>query len=276
MDILDKARRLERHITRGLSGAARNLAGSSDRREPIELIHVIVEAVEQQIQSGGRGIRVFPFNTIDLSIVAASDHARAVLDTVLTGSPSLRDRICDRLRLAGCTVDDLSVTTTYVPRAQRHWTDPQFAIAFSRVARLPQHAQPAEPPLPPRLDITVVHGAADHRTYAFALHRIDLGRGSDVRDVRRSLIRTNHVAFAENSSDANRTISRQHSHISYDSHSRQFRVHDDGSECGTKIVRKGRTVPVPFGTRGVRLHSGDEVVLGEARVRVKFEAPRTN
>jgi hypothetical protein len=31
-------------------------------------------------------------------------------------------------------------------------------------------------------------------------------------------------------------------------------------------------VPVPRGARGVRLFSGDEIVLGEARLRVKFGA----
>jgi hypothetical protein len=35
-------------------------------------------------------------------------------------------------------------------------------------------------------------------------------------------------------------------------------------------VRGGRTIPVLRGTRGVRLQSDDEVVLGEARVRIRF------
>ena len=32
----------------------------------------------------------------------------------------------------------------------------------------------------------------------------------------------------------------------------------------------GGRLAVPRGARGVRLESGDEIVLGEARVRVKF------
>jgi predicted component of type VI protein secretion system len=47
-------------------------------------------------------------------------------------------------------------------------------------------------------------------------------------------------------------------------------MHDDGSEHGTSIVRQGRSLQVPRGSRGVRLESGDEIVLGDARVRVKF------
>jgi hypothetical protein len=270
MGILDKARRLEGTIARGMADAARNLVHRSDAREPIELAHAIVDAVEREIQPGGRGTRVFPFNTIGVSIVAPSDHARARIETIVNGDVSLRDRIMDRLRAARCTAVDLEVAVNYVPRGQKLWTDPQFAMTFSRIARETQEVQASEPP-PGRLEMTVVHGAAEHRTYVFASHRIDLGRGSEVRDSRNGLIRTNHVAFSEGPAQVNRTISRQHSHITYDSTSREFRVHDDGSIHGTKVVRKGRTVPVPFGARGVRLQSGDDIVLGEARVRVKFE-----
>lgn len=264
MDIFAKARRLEGSIARGMTGAAKNLVRGGGAREPIELAHAIVDAVEREIQSGGRGTRVFPFNTIDVSIVAASDHARTRLETIVNGDVSLRDRITDRLRAARCTEVDLEVSITYVPRAQKHWTDPQFAIAFSKIAQEAPDLQASES-LPARLEMTVVHGVAEHRTYAFTSHRIDLGRGGEVRDSRNGLIRTNHVAFSEGS------ISRQHSHIAYDARSGQFRLHDDGSVQGTKIVRKGKTLAVPFGARGVRLQSGDDIVLGEARLRVKFE-----
>jgi hypothetical protein len=270
MDIFNKARQLEGNIVRGVTSAAKNLIRGSGAREPIELTHAIVDAVEREIQSSGRGTRVFPFNTIDVSIVAPSDHARARLDTIVNGDVSLRDRITDRLRAARCAAVDLGLNVNYVPRPQKHWTDPQFAIAFSRVTR-EAAAGPASGPPPGRLEMTVVHGAAEHRTYAFVSDRIDLGRGSEVRDRRNGLIRTNHVAFLEGPAEVNRTISRQHSHIAFDPGSGQFRLHDDGSVHGTKIVRNGRTLPVPFGARGVRLQSGDDIVLGEARVRVKLE-----
>jgi hypothetical protein len=267
MDILDKARRLEGHIARGLAGVARNLARSDGPREPIELAHAIADAVEREVQIGGRGARVFPFNTIEVSIAAPSDHARTKLDIVLDGEFPLRERIRERLVSAGCAVDDLAVTVTYVGRAQKHWPDPQFAMSFSKAARTSPPSSPS--PAPTRLDIVVTHGVAEHRTYTFACERIDVGRGTEVRDAHDRLIRTNHVAFADPSDPVNLTVSRQHAHVAYDPRSREFRLHDDGSAQGTRVVRKGRTVPVPSGTRGVRLQSGDEVVLGAARLRIK-------
>jgi len=63
-------------------------------------------------------------------------------------------------------------------------------------------------------------------------------------------------------------VSRQHAHIEYVDAGRHYRLRDDRSAHGTSIVRNGRTVLVPAGSRGIRLESGDEIVLGEARARV--------
>ena len=269
MDILEKARRLEGQIARGMTRAARNLVRASGAREPIELAHAIVDGVEREIQSGDRGTRVFPFNTVAVSIVATSEHERIKFETAVDGAVPLRDRIIGRLRAAHCPTEDLEVSVSYVPRAHKHWSDPQFGMAFSRVARGAQDVPPPEPSVA-RLDLTIVHGEADRRTYSFTSHRIDIGRGGEVRNNRSALIRTNDVAFSDTSAPINRSVSRQHSHIALDRASHQFRLHDDGSVYGTSIVRKGRTLPVPFGSRGVRLQSGDEIALGEARVRVRF------
>src|SRR5687768_9722398 len=99
MNIIDKTRQLEMRLAGKMAETVRNLAQSGPgEREPIELTHAIVDAVEREVQSGGRGTRVFPFNTIDVAILAPSDHARARLDAILNGNVLLRNRITDRLR----------------------------------------------------------------------------------------------------------------------------------------------------------------------------------
>jgi len=110
-------------------------------------------------------------------------------------------------------------------------------------------------------------------SFSLAAARIDIGRGAEVRDHRNRLIRTNHVAFSEGEGGVNETVSRAHAHIAYEPATGRFRLHDDGSEHGTGIIRGGKTIAVLRGTRGVRLQPDDEVVLGEARVRVKFPDP---
>jgi len=49
-----------------------------------------------------------------------------------------------------------------------------------------------------------------------------------------------------------------------------YRLSDDRSAYGTSIVRNGAAIEVPTGSRGIRLQTGDEIVLGEARLKVKL------
>ena len=268
MDILGKARRIESKIAGRLDEAAKEFV-RSDAREPIEIVHAILDAVEQEVQSSGRGTRVFPFNQIEVSVLAPSPEARAWLEAVFEGDPPLRARIVERLRSAGCPASEIIVATNYVARAQKNWPTREFRLGFARVTQ-PEVEEPDADSKHDRIEITVLRGVTEQRTYSFVASRVDFGRCAEVRDSRNRLVRTNHVAFTEESGDINQSVSRQHAHIACEPNSDRFRLHDDGSGHGTGIVREGRTVPVPRGSRGVRLQSGDEVVLGEARVRIRF------
>jgi hypothetical protein len=267
MDLLGKARRLESTIARRFDRAARDAAGAVTR-EPLEIVHLVVEAVEREIQPGGRGTRVFPFNSITLSVLAASREERARFEAA--GEPLLRNRIFEQLRSKSCPIDDLTLDVAYVARASANWRYPQFNLAFARVARAPR-SDPGRDPASVRIDLTVVRGTAARKTYSFAAKRIDLGRCAEVRDTRNRLVRTNHVAFVEGSGEVNQSVSRRHAHIAFEPASGGYRLHDDGSVHGTSVVRDGRTVPVPPGSLGVRLRTGDELVLGEARLRIRFD-----
>jgi hypothetical protein len=308
MDILGKARKLESRIARKLDSAARELIGSG-AREPIEIVNLIVDAAEQEIQSSGRGRRVFPFNRLVVSVLAPTRDARARLEAVLDGEPSLRQRIVERLRAARCSVEDMIVDAAYVGRPQKGWSHQDFHIEFYRDARTDTthglsgtsarshaaqpvggstrtatqtggaaHAVAAHPVnasaetdiSPARIELTVLVGAAEQTTYSLAADRIDLGRSVEVRDRRHRLVRMNHVAFIDQRGEVNQSVSRQHAHITFDAGSGTYRLHDDGSVHGTDIMRNGRTITVPTGSRGVRLRAGDEIVLGDARLRVAF------
>lgn len=265
MDILGNARKLEARIARTLDSAAQRVAGTG-AREPLEIAHAIVEALEHEVQPAGRGTHVFPFNRLDLSVLAPSREARARLEAVFDGETSLQDRILDRLRSAGCAVPGLAVTTAYVSHAESQWTNPDFHIELARETAGPVAAQVDARPA--TLELTIVHGSAEKAAYSLTLFRIDLGRCAEVRDSRNRLIRTNHVAFADGAGELNQSVSRRHAHIEYAADSGHYRVYDDRSAHGTGVLRDGRTMNVPPGSRGIRLQTGDEIVLGEARLRV--------
>jgi hypothetical protein len=232
-------------------------------------MHAVVERVEEQVQPSGRGTRVFPFTRLAVSVVAPSADARARFDAVFEAVPTLRDRIAERLAAAGCYDVRPDITVDYVARAHKNWPQPDFDIRFTRVTA-PAAPMVASTANGVRIELAVARGAADRRTYAFGVSRIDIGRCREVRDARQRLIRTNDVAFAEGAAAINQTVSRQHAHIVYDETTAGFRLRDDGSAHGTAVIRAGRTLTVPRGARGVRLRTGDEIVLGEARLRVRL------
>ena len=268
MDILDKARRLESTLARSLDDAARRFA-KSGARQPLEILHAVVDAVEGRLEPAGRGGRVFPFNTVTVFVLAPSRERQSRIEAVFASDPSLHSRIVERLENAGCAPEDLDVATQFVAQSEAHWIDADFHLEFDRVARtvppVVETAAPAE-----QLKLVIVAGSAQKPVYSFMLDRINLGRCAEVRDSRHRLIRTNHVAFIDGVGELNHTVSRRHAHIEHTAAGQGYRLCDDGSAHGTSVVRSGKTIPVPVGSRGIRLQAGDEIVLGDARLRVRF------
>jgi FHA domain len=268
MDILAKAKKLESTLARTFDRAAQQWSQSGPRG-PLEVLHAILEAVDEHVEPAGRGGRVFPFNRIKVTVVAPTRDARARIASVLDGGPTLHDRIAHRLRAARCNTTGLSVRLAYVAQPEDGWTTPEFHIDFGQGA--PADPPPPEPaPQTPEIELTIAHGAGDKSSYTLAQDRINLGRCEEVRDGRNHLIRTNHVVFKDGGDAINDTVSRRHAHIDYTEATGEFRICDDRSAHGTSIVRNGTTIPVHVSSRGVRLQTGDEIVLGEARLRVKL------
>jgi hypothetical protein len=276
MDIVGKARKLERRIARSVDAAVGEFLGESGT-SAIEIVHAVVDQAEQQVQEAGRGRRVFPFNRVVVQVpVGARDRqAKARFAAVAAGPPSLANRIRERLQAMGCKIQDLTADVVYVPEPHADWQSPEFHVEFERaeIAPAPPERAAAASGPPPRLRLTVLSGTADRRVYVFAAGRVDIGRRADVVDARQRLVRTNNVAFSEDGADINRTVSRRHAHIVYGATDREYRLWDDRSAHGTAVVRGGRTIPVPSGSRGTRLQSGDEIVVGQARLRVALEPP---
>jgi hypothetical protein len=103
--------------------------------------------------------------------------------------------------------------------------------------------------------------------------RVNIGRVVDVYRTE-GLFRRNDLAF-EADTEVNRTVSREHAHIEHDAARGEYRLFNDrwyerGAECGTWIVRDGRSQEVHRTPRGTKLQPGDEIHFG--RAVVVFEA----
>lgn len=272
MNILHRVRRLEAGMMRAVERAAREWSRSGGH-EPLEVAQAIVDAVAARLEPAARGRFVFPFNRIHVSIAAASKDDRARFAAVLESEPTLNDRIVARLRDAGCDTELLQIAVGYVPRPGADWSTSEFHIDFTRgapvAAATPIAPAPPTAQTPRELTITVVKGTAEESTYVFTLSRVNLGRCAQVRDTLSRLVRTNHVAFVD-VGNANPSVSRRHAHIEFVAGSHHYRIRDDRSAHGTSLMRQGRTVAVPTGSRGIRLESGDELILGDARLQVRI------
>lgn len=265
---MHKARRLESAISATVEGATRPAAGLSPR-QPLEILHAIVALAEREVIPSGRGQHAFPFTHIRVTLLAPSPRDRARLEVACGGPPTLEQRILERLAASGCVTEGVTVVTSYATEAAADWTQPEFLLDFSRepVAPAPDVARPA----PGRLDLAVTHGTAEHSHYSFSADVITIGRGAEVRDARDRLLRTNLVAFAEDGTPVNLSVSRRHAHVTREAATGGFRLHDESGQQQTSVIRDGRGVPVPRG-RGLRLRSGDVIVLGQARIGVTLPA----
>ena len=273
MDIAGRARKLERKLARTVDAAIGELVGR-DEPAPLEIVHAVLDRAEHEVQELGSGRRVFPYNGVRLAVAApARDRqARARLEAVLAGPPSLVERLVDRLQRAGCA--DVRVTSqlVFVRQQGPDWDDPRFHVTFERIVEPAARVDSGTPArgrtATPRLRLTVIKGTTEQKGYAFAGGRVDIGRRTEVLDQRQRLVRTNQVAFADDDTPDNRSVSRRHAHIEYVESEGQYRIWDDRSAHGTSIVRDGKTIKVAAGARGMRLVGGDEIALGHARLKV--------
>lgn len=232
---------------------------------PLERVDLAADEIARHVQPAGRGRYTFPFTDVVVTFPAGNAESQARLEAICAASPSFRDRVRQRLAAFGCTdaVVDVSVAFTAEPDAG--WPRPEFNLALSR--------QPAGSRLPRtsvRVELVVTHGAADRGSYAFTSLPIAIGRGGEVRDHRQHLLRINDVAFIEGADEITQSVSRRHARIVSDDAGGRLRLVDDNSARGTSIIRHGHGIVVPRGSRGLGLQSGDEIVVGLARISVNI------
>lgn len=234
---------------------------------PLEIREAIIDDVEQHVEPAGAGRRVLPYNRITATILASDKPARTRLQAALSG---LQESVAARLTELRCTIPaGLAIDTRFITRPSASWAPHQrLAVAYDQhdANEMPAAAvvQPA------RLQITITRGQATHSSYLFAESHIRIGRSAQPIDGR-GRPRINHVVFLEDGDDHTRTVGRAHASIRYDLTRREYRVFDDGSHNGTRVMRDGVLFEVkPHDPVGVALRSGDEIQVGTAALRIQI------
>jgi hypothetical protein len=238
----------------------------SDAR-PLEIRQAIIEDIEHRVEPSGAGRRTLPHALVSAVVVAAEKNDRARLQAGLAG---LREAVCARLEEIQCGIPHgFTIDIRYVKQPRADWApDQRFALEYSDIGDVPAAAPP---PGPPRILVTVLRGQALQSSYSLAEPHVRIGRGPAPVD-RAGRPRMNDIVFVEDGDEHSRTVGRAHASIHFDAARREYRLFDDGSHNGTRIVRSGTTFDVrPHDPVGVALKAGDEIQLGTAAMTVSIE-----
>jgi hypothetical protein len=231
--LIRRARALESRVGAAFESRAKAIVTAPVPTQPLELVDLAVDELARHVQPAGRGRYAFPFNDVRVTFVAPTSVDQARFEAICAGPPSIDERLVRRLVSAGCemTSADLDVTLAFTDAADPVWTLP-FGLDLARVDRPARTPAPAA--APPRVDLQIT------------------------------------LAFVESDDEVSRTVSRRHARIELDPRSQQPRLIDDTSAQGTSVIRQGRIIRVPQGTRGLAMQDGDELVFGRARVTVQL------
>lgn len=262
-------------LTRRLESGLGRLLGTqpADSSEPLELVTGILRDIEHRVEPIGGGHRRFPYTTIDITVLAVNKEEQDRYDSALS---DLEPKIRERLRELACDQPArLGINVRFAKKPRKGWAaDQRIELAFSRenAAAPPRAAREREAPASSTIKLVVLRGGAAKRTYSFEQRVIRFGRGEDHAEAS-GRSRRNDIAFLDDEDEVNRTVARAQAHLQFDAERREFRLFDDGSSNGTRIVRDAEIITVtPHGPRGVRVASGDILEFGRARVRFEIDA----
>lgn len=244
------AERVERAINPPLTGDAR----------PIDIRQAIVEAIEARVQPTGGGRRALPDRYVKVRVFAPGAAEERALQTALQ---DLRALVAQRLREISCEVPPaFGIDVTYARRRSAHWPEHQLFLIDFDAERPPAAARQ------PALVLRIVRGRATAEEYILQEAVVRVGRSESPVDAT-GRPRHNHVVFLEEGDAASATVGRGHCEIRYHGDARQYRVYDERSANGTRIVRGGEILAVAaMDPYGVALAPGDELQFGSASAQV--------
>ena len=225
----------------------------------------IVDRVERTAEPTAAGRRTLAYNHVRIAVLGGAEDRPAMAAALEDIDAALRARLAE-LR---CPVPPgFDVEVEFIDAADPAWRPAQrFALDFETrvVSRAPGRRTTA-----PGLRITVLRGTTTQPVYDLDQTDIRIGRSATPTD-HTGRPRQNHIVFAEDDDEHSHTVGRAHASIHYDAARREYRLFDDGSHNGTRIVRQGAVLTLtarnPVGTT---LLSGDEVQFGTAAVTLEI------
>ena len=232
--------------------------GPDQSREPIEIRREVLRDIADQVQPAGGGDYLFPYTGIRVELLAPDETLQGPLEAIFS-LPGFADDVRAAIADRGCPVPALEVEVEVKLVPPGETAPAPYRIAYQRSATPgPRNKVPR-----PRARLTVVEGRADVQEMEIDRNLMYIGRLKNVVNSKTGLERQNHLAFDAGES----TVSRKHARLEYDADSGKFRLFNDPET--TSVSRDGRGIPCDA-TRGLQLRTGDELIIGKARVRFEI------
>jgi len=256
-------RRIEKAMDHRLRGLFAGGGDEPEAREAIELYRDAIDQIAARVTSGKRGEKVFAFNRVTIELKAESAERRAVLETLFDAKQMGEDIQSTLSEERVAPPSDLTVFVHYPPDAQT-----ELKVTCERAdAPVPAAVVKEAIALKPGI-LQAILGTPSEPEYALTQPLVNLGREQEVVDTQGRVMRRNDLWFSDRTHQANTSVSRSHAHIKFDTSTGDWRIFDDGSSLGTSLFREGKRIDIPqHGARGVALKPGDEINLGQVRLR---------
>lgn len=225
----------------------------------LETFERALAEIEHRVQSMA-GRRIFPFQRVTLHYqgkdVAQSEIAKSLFER----RSDLVRVIRERLRSTGCEQPEaLRVETIVTTNEVVADTEPILSLSFGK-----------DLPPQPALQLEILSGDVGIAQGTFRQRVVNVGRSAEVYDENHRLLRQNHLFFGESGAGTPATVSRVHSRIVYDLDTGWYRIFDEASKFGTRIVRQSKIIEVPPSDQaGAWIRSGDEVHFGRVRLSIR-------
>jgi hypothetical protein len=253
---------LERRIDAALRGMLRS-SSPDQKRELLEVHRALLDEVTARVETLPRGKQAFPYTQLQVQILLPDPALRRSYELVFVEANALLREIRHRFEDQRVEVpENLAVQVELVAELPPDVAARGFDVRYGSIPG----RQPAKELM--EVQLTVIAGLAQQQQLCLKKKRINLGRLAEVTDADQRLTRRNDVAFRDDAPAPNPSVSRTHAHIEFDPETAVFRLFDDRSAHGTSVIRDGAVIPVPQGaSKGVALRHGDEIALGQARLR---------
>jgi hypothetical protein len=227
-------------------------------REPVELRREVLRAIADQVQPAGGGHYLYPYTGLRVELYTADETLQGPLEAIFA-LPGFADDVTAAIRDRGCAPPMLNVEVEVKVVPQGEPAPAPYRIAYQRSVTTSSQAVTPRP----SARLVVLAGRAETSEVEIDRDLLYIGRLREVVNSDTGLERQNHLAFDASES----TVSRKHARLEWDGAGGKFRLFNDPET--TSVSRNGRGIPCDA-TRGVQLRSGDELILGKARVRFEI------